>query len=80
MIGWEAAADVSSSRTGRTLIVSAIGDLGAHTQLIVELVEKSRLPAIYPHRGYKEAGGLMAYLNDSRELWRRMADADEVIE
>ena len=56
------------------IIVSAIGDLSAHTRLIVESVEKSRLPAIYPYRGYVEAGGLMAYSNDSGELWRRMAD------
>jgi putative ABC transport system substrate-binding protein len=56
------------------IIVSSVGDLGVHTRLIVELVEKSRLPAIYPYRGYAEAGGLMAYSNDSRELWRRMAD------
>ena len=42
--------------------------------MIVELVEKSRLPAIYPWRDYVEAGGLMAYASDDRELWRRMAD------
>jgi len=56
------------------IIVSAIGDLSAHTQSIVELVEKARLPAMYPYRGYVEAGGLMAYSTDSGELWRRMAD------
>ena len=32
-----------------------------YRQLIVELVEKSRLPAIYAWRDYVEAGGLMAY-------------------
>jgi putative ABC transport system substrate-binding protein len=42
--------------------------------LIVELVEKNRLPAIYPWREYVEAGGLMAYASDFRELGRRMAD------
>jgi putative ABC transport system substrate-binding protein len=56
------------------IIVSAVGDLGTYGRLIVELVEKSRLPAIYPYRGYVEAGGLMAYASDYRELWRRMAD------
>jgi len=56
------------------IIVSAVGDLGTYGRLIVELVEKSRLPAIYPYRGYVEAGGLMAYASDNRELWRRMAD------
>ena len=45
-----------------------------YRQLIVELVEKSRLPALYPWSEYVEAGGLMAYESDHRELWRRMAD------
>jgi putative ABC transport system substrate-binding protein len=30
-------------------------------QLLVELAEKARLPAIYPQRNYVEAGGLMSY-------------------
>ena len=45
-----------------------------YRQLIVELVEQSRLPAIYPWREYVEAGGLMAYAGDFVELARRMAD------
>ena len=56
------------------IIVQSIGDLVAHRQLIVELVEKIRLPAIYPWREYMNAGGLMAYASDDGELWRRMAD------
>ena len=42
--------------------------------MIVELAEKSRLPAIYPFRDYAEAGGLMAYRTDLVELFRRMAN------
>jgi putative ABC transport system substrate-binding protein len=56
------------------LIVSSIGDLVPYRQLIVELAEKSRLPAIYPWRDYVEVGGLMAYGGDLAELGRRMAD------
>jgi putative ABC transport system substrate-binding protein len=56
------------------VIVNSIGDLIPYRQLIVELAEKGRLPAIYPWRDYAEAGGLMAYASDDRELWRRMAD------
>jgi putative ABC transport system substrate-binding protein len=56
------------------IIVQSIGDLLAQRQLIVELVEKSRLPAMYPWRDYVEAGGLMAYAADFGELFRRMAD------
>jgi putative tryptophan/tyrosine transport system substrate-binding protein len=56
------------------LIVSDIGDLFPYRQLIVELIEKSRLPAIFGLREYVEAGGLMAYGADQGELYRRMAD------
>jgi putative ABC transport system substrate-binding protein len=56
------------------IILSAIGDLAANTRLILELVERSRLPAMYPYRGYVEAGGLMAYGSDFAELWRRLAN------
>jgi putative ABC transport system substrate-binding protein len=56
------------------LIVNSNSLLFPYRQLIVELVEKSRLPALYPWREYVEAGGLMAYGSDARELWRRMAD------
>ena len=62
------------------IIVSSIGFLLPHRQLIVELAEKSRLPAIYSWRDYVEAGGLMAYASDDRELWRRMAvDVHEIL-
>jgi putative ABC transport system substrate-binding protein len=56
------------------IVVSATGELVPYRQLIVELVEKSRLPAMYASREYVEAGGLMAYASDFRELGRRMAD------
>ena len=56
------------------ILVSDIGDLIPYRQLIVERVEKSRLPAMYPSRDYVEAGGLMAYAADPGELGRRMAD------
>jgi putative ABC transport system substrate-binding protein len=66
-------AEIAQQRSD-AIIVNSIGILLLHRQLIVELVEKSRLPAIYPWRDYVEAGGLMAYASDDRELWRRMAD------
>ena len=54
--------------------MSSDGSLVPHRQLIVELVEKNRYPAMYPWREYLEAGGLMAYAVDLSELGRRMAD------
>jgi putative ABC transport system substrate-binding protein len=56
------------------IIVMGSGELFAYRQLIVELVEKSGLPAINAWRAYVEAGGLMAYGTDFPELWRRLAD------
>jgi len=56
------------------IIVHDIGDLVPYRQLIVELVEKSRLPAMYGWRDYVAVGGLMAYEADLSEARRRMAD------
>ena len=56
------------------LIVNDIADHFPYRQLIVELAEKSRLPAIYGYREYVEVGGLMSYGADFGELMRRMAD------
>jgi putative tryptophan/tyrosine transport system substrate-binding protein len=66
-------ADIARERAD-AIMVHARGELLRSRQLIVELVEKSRLPAMYPWREYVEAGGLMAYASDFRELGRRMAD------
>jgi putative ABC transport system substrate-binding protein len=55
-------------------LVNSNSLLFPYRQLIVGLAEKSRLPALYPWREYVEAGGLMAYASDNRELWQRMAD------
>jgi putative ABC transport system substrate-binding protein len=56
------------------IIVSDIPDLLANSQSIVESVEKSRVPTMYPYRSYVERGGLMAYASDQTELGRRVAD------
>jgi putative tryptophan/tyrosine transport system substrate-binding protein len=56
------------------IIVSSNGTLVPYRQLIVDLAEKSRLPAIYPWRDYMDVGGLMAYGSDLGEIGRRLAD------
>jgi putative tryptophan/tyrosine transport system substrate-binding protein len=56
------------------ILVSDIPDLSVHGNLILESVDRSRLPAMYPYRNYVEAGGLMAYASDLLELGRRVAD------
>jgi putative ABC transport system substrate-binding protein len=47
--------------------------LTAHRARIVELTNKNRLPAMYPHREYAETGGLMAYGASLPDLYRRAA-------
>ena len=42
-------------------------------QQITELVNNTRLPAIYAWRDYVEAGGLISYASDLTDTFRRMA-------
>jgi putative tryptophan/tyrosine transport system substrate-binding protein len=44
-----------------------------YRELIPELTEQVRLPAIYPYREFVEAGGLIAYAPDFTDLARRFA-------
>jgi putative ABC transport system substrate-binding protein len=45
----------------------------AHRARIVELVAKSRRPAVYQYREWVEAGGLMSYGASLRDVYRRVA-------
>jgi putative ABC transport system substrate-binding protein len=56
------------------IMIAGLGELIPYRQLIVGLVEKSRLPAMYGLREFVEAGGLMTYEVDFGEAARRMAD------
>jgi putative tryptophan/tyrosine transport system substrate-binding protein len=67
-------AEIAQARPG-AILVSDISELVPYRQLIVELVGKSQLPAMYPFRLYVEAGGLMSYGTDLVEVWRHLADA-----
>jgi putative ABC transport system substrate-binding protein len=44
-----------------------------NNKLIVQLVEKYRLPAVYPFRFFATSGGLMSYGTDIIDLFRRAA-------
>jgi putative ABC transport system substrate-binding protein len=55
-------------------IITAPGSrMFAERKRIVELAVKHRLPAIYPNKGYVDAGGLMFYGADSADDSRRVA-------
>jgi putative ABC transport system substrate-binding protein len=44
-----------------------------HRRLVVDLLARSRLPAIFPSRDYVESGGLMSYGPSTAEIQRQMA-------
>jgi putative tryptophan/tyrosine transport system substrate-binding protein len=52
------------------VLVTGEGDQYAHRQLIVELAEKSRVPALYATGDYVERGGLMRYVDWSMTFTR----------
>ena len=71
--------EIASERPD-AIMVSSSGELVPYRRLIVELAEKSGLPAMYADRDYMDAGGLMAYAVDLGELGRRMADdVDDIL-
>jgi putative tryptophan/tyrosine transport system substrate-binding protein len=47
--------------------------LGGHLEAIVAFARETRLPAMYPFRHGVEAGGLISYAADYRDLFRRAA-------
>jgi putative ABC transport system substrate-binding protein len=55
------------------LVVSDQAEHYTNRRLIVELAERTGLPALYPYREHVELGGLMAYTFDLVDLWRRSA-------
>jgi ABC-type uncharacterized transport system substrate-binding protein len=56
------------------LIVSDQVEHYAQRRLITELAKSSRLPALYPWRGYAQVGGLMAYGINNIDMFLRAAD------
>jgi putative ABC transport system substrate-binding protein len=61
------------------LIVGDLPDTFRNRALIVEIVEKGRLPAIYPWHEFVELGGLMAYGTDLADLGRHAAHQIDLI-
>src|SRR5262249_55728447 len=62
----------AAAREGAEGLVTELDFLtSAQRTRIVDLAAKSRLPAIYPNRGFVDAGGLMAYAVSFPDLYRR---------
>jgi putative ABC transport system substrate-binding protein len=53
------------------LIVMPDNFLTVHRQLIISLAARLRIPTVYPYRYFVEAGGLMSYGVDVRDLFYR---------
>ena len=47
--------------------------------LLVELVAKSLVPAVYPYREFAEVGGLISYSIDLADVYRRLANLTDKI-
>ncbi len=62
----------TKARAGAVL-VAAGQTLDPHPRRVAELAAKSRLPAMYHHRYYVEAGGLACYAPNLTEIWRAAA-------
>jgi len=65
-------ASLSQAGVEALLVSDDVQNVGRR-QLIAELASKFRLPAIYAHRVFAEAGGLIAYGYDVPELLRQCA-------
>jgi putative tryptophan/tyrosine transport system substrate-binding protein len=63
----------SKGRAEAVLMIASSSVVGDRRQEIVDLAVKSRLPVIYPFSSYVEAGGLMFYGANLRDLDRRAA-------
>ena len=59
-------------RAGGVLVLAS-PFFSSQSQRIASLAADSRLPAIYEHRGFVEAGGLISYGPDHRDIFRLVA-------
>ncbi len=55
------------------LIVTASAGAAAHSELIIMLAARHRLPAVYPFRYFVTSGGLISYGPDLNDQYRRAA-------
>ncbi|HEV8440709.1 MAG TPA: ABC transporter substrate-binding protein [Methylomirabilota bacterium] len=62
----------SRQRVGALIILSS-AFFASERQRIVSLAARYRLPVVYEHRDFVEAGGLMSYGPDLRDVFRRAA-------
>ena len=62
-----------ASEPNSGLVVAPTATTSVHRNLIIGLAARHRLPAIYPHRVFVTAGGLMSYATDDVEMYHQAA-------
>jgi ABC-type uncharacterized transport system substrate-binding protein len=69
----EAALNGAIKGRARALLVINNPLISVHRQVIVEQIQKKKIPAIYPDRRFIDDGGLMSYGVDNVRLFSRLA-------
>jgi putative ABC transport system substrate-binding protein len=65
--------DLIARERSDALIISQAATHYHHRRLIAEFAARNRLPSMGPYREFVEAGGLMSYGTDLRDIFRRIA-------
>ena len=71
--------DVLEHEHVQVLLVSFGLENYINRHLIVEMVERDRLPALYPSRVFVDIGGLMAYVTNEKDLYRHAMEYVDMI-
>jgi len=73
-------ASLRRMRVNAVLVVWGPPFFWGHRQTIIDLMGRDRFPAIYWDRGFSEAGGLMSYGADYRDIdWRAAYYVDKIL-
>ena len=56
--------EIISTERIEALVIQDAAEYLPYRELIVKLVEKAKVPAVYPYRRFAEAGGLITYAID----------------
>jgi putative ABC transport system substrate-binding protein len=70
---FEGAFATATRESVQALITTREPLFNGHMSQIIDFAAQSRLPVLYPRREFVDAGGLMAYGADNKELERRAA-------
>jgi putative tryptophan/tyrosine transport system substrate-binding protein len=69
----DAAFQTATRSQAKGLIVTQTPPISSELKRVVNLAAKSRLPAIYANTNWPDAGGLMSYGTDIKDVYRRAA-------